>query len=111
MTTMTNRKSSPTASATLKAYQDKVRAQIQDGKAKLEQLQAKAKDMRGQAELSAITRLKAAKEDIDRKVQDLKTTHDADVARAKAGIDADVVAFKARIEEVGAKLKNRSARK
>jgi hypothetical protein len=96
MTTMTARNSSATARTTLRAYQEKVRAQIQDGKAKLEQLEAKAKDKRAQAEISAITRLKTAREDIKRKVQDLKTTHDARVARAKAGIDADV--WRSRLE-------------
>jgi division protein CdvB (Snf7/Vps24/ESCRT-III family) len=94
----------PTASATLRAYEDKVNRQIQESKTKLEQLEAKAKEKRAQAELNAINSLKDTRENIQRKVQDLKTTHENHMARAQTAIDADLAAFKARIEELGATL-------
>jgi hypothetical protein len=94
----------PTASATLKVYEDKVNAQIQKSKTKLEQLEAKAKEKSAQAELNAINSLKGTKENIQRKVQDLRTTNENQMARAQTAIDADVTAFKTRIEEVSAKL-------
>jgi uncharacterized coiled-coil DUF342 family protein len=94
----------PTASATLRAYEDKVNTQIQESKTKLEQLEAKAKEKRAQAELNAINSLKDTRENIQRKVQDLKTTHENHMARAQTAIDADLAAFKARIEELGATL-------
>jgi uncharacterized coiled-coil DUF342 family protein len=93
-----------TASATLKAYENKVNAQIQEGKAKLEQLEAKAKQKSAQAELNAINSLKGQRENIQRKVQDLRTTNENQIARAQTAIDADVAAFKARIEDLSAKL-------
>jgi len=40
--------------STLKAYEDKVRAQVQEGKAKLEQFEAKAREKHAQAEISAM---------------------------------------------------------
>src|SRR5262245_16999844 len=97
------------AGAAFKAFEDKVTAQVQEGKARLEQLEAKEKG--AQSELDAINSLKATKENIHRKVQDLKTTHEDHVARAQAAIDADVAAFKARIEELNAKLKFQSEKK
>jgi hypothetical protein len=101
----------PKASATLKAFEDKVTAQVQEGKAKLEQLEAKAKEQGAQSELDAISGLKATKENIHRKVQDLKTTHEDHMARAQTAIDSDVAAFKTRIAELGAKLKTEPAKK
>jgi chromosome segregation ATPase len=101
----------PTASTTLKAYEDKVNSQIQEGKAKLEQLEAKAKQKSAQAELNAINSLKGTRENIQRKVQELKTTHENRMAAAQTAIDADVAAFKARIEELRAKLQTESATK
>src|SRR5262249_22499135 len=82
-----------TASSTLKTYEDKVRAQMQDAKTRLEQFEAKAKEKGAQAEVAAVNNLKTAKANIDRKLQDLKKTHDAYVTRAKADIDADVATF------------------
>jgi hypothetical protein len=101
----------PAANAALKTYQDKVRAQIQEGKTKLEQLATKAKEHGAQAELNAINTLKSTRENIDRKLQDLQTTHDNNMAHAKAAIDTDVVAFNARIVQLSAKLKTEPAKK
>jgi uncharacterized coiled-coil DUF342 family protein len=100
-----------TPKATLKAFEDKVTAQVQEGKAKLEQLEAKARETGAQSALDAINSLKATRENIHRKVQDLKTTHEDHMARAQTAIDADVAAFKTRIEQLGAKLKPESAKK
>ena len=105
MATTTTTSTSHTASETLKAYEDKIKAQIGDAKVKLEQFEAKAKDKRAQAETAAIDHLKAVKENIDRRLQDLKTTHASSVARAKSEIDAEVAKFKASIDELGAKFK------
>ena len=101
----------PKASATLKSFEDKVTAQVQEGKAKLQQLEAKAREKGAQSELDAINSLKATRENIHRKVQDLKTTHEDHMARAQTAIDADVASFRTRIEELGAKLKTEPAKK
>jgi hypothetical protein len=52
-----------------------------------------------------VSHLKTAKQDIDRKLEDLKGTHDTHVARAKSEIEAAVAKFKASVDELGAKFK------
>jgi hypothetical protein len=92
-------------SATLKAYEDKINAQIQEAKTRLEQYEAKAKQQGAQAEIGAIDNLKTAKQSIDRKLQDLKTTHETQVARARADIDAAVVRLRTSLDELAAKFR------
>jgi DnaJ-domain-containing protein 1 len=92
----------PTSSS-LSAFEEKVRAEVEQAKTKLEQFEAKAKERRSEAETATINRVKAAKQDIDRRLRDLKATHDVDVAHAKSDIEAAVAKFKASIAELGAK--------
>jgi len=105
MTTTPTQSGPGAQNATLKAYEDKVRAQLQEGKAKLDQLNAKAKEKQAQAEIDVVSRLNATKQNIEKKLQDLKTTADAQVSRAKADIDADVASFKSSINELASKIK------
>jgi hypothetical protein len=100
-----------TAAATIKAYADKITADIQQGKAMLEQLEAKAKAKRADGEITTIHRLKAANETIQQKVQDLKNAHESNVATVKADIDAKIASFKSAIADLGTKLETRFAQK
>jgi gas vesicle protein len=90
---------------TLKAFEDKIQAQIDGAKTKLQQFEATAKAKGSAAETATVNNLKTTKQNIDRKLQDLKTTHDTHVAHAKSDIEADVAKFKASVEELGAKFK------
>jgi len=105
---MTNEK---VPNPTLKAYEERIRAQVDETKAKLTQYETQAKEMRAQAEVSTIDNLKTAKETIDRKLHDLKTTQDAHVEHAKADIDASVARFKTSVDELGAKVKMQHSKK
>jgi hypothetical protein len=98
------------ASATLKAYEDKISAQLSNAKASIDQLEAKAKDAKANAEIGTINGLKTAKGNIARRIQDLKTTSAANVSRAKAEIDSDVALLRAGVDEVAAKVKSRPAK-
>jgi len=100
-----------TTAATIKAYVDKITADIQQGKAVLEQLEAKARSKRADAEIAAIDRLKAANRTIEQKVHDLKNAHESHVQRAKADIDAEIASFKSTIEDLGTRLKAQFAQK
>jgi hypothetical protein len=89
----------PTSGSTLQAYEDKIAAQIHAANARIDGFEARAKPRRAQAEITAIKGLKAARQEIERKMVDLKTTRDAQVARAKVDIDAAIVAFQASLED------------
>jgi F0F1-type ATP synthase membrane subunit b/b' len=88
------------AAERLKAYADKVRAQINDAKARLQQFETTAKEKRAQAETAALNSLTAVKENIERKLHDLATTHESRVAQAKSDIEAEVAKFKSSVEKL-----------
>ena len=90
-------------SSSLHEFEERVRAQVEQAKTKLEQFEARAKEKGSTAETETINRLKAAKQDIDRKIRDLKATQDVHVAHAKSDIEAAVAKFKASIAELGTK--------
>jgi len=107
--TTTKTKTSPSAAGdAIKAYADKAAAQVLEGKANLEQLEAKAKAGKVVAEIAAIKGLVSASDNIGRKLNDLKTTHASNVPRAKADIAAEVVLFKAGIDAIGRRLNSSS---
>jgi len=108
---MTTANAHGSVSSTIKSYQDKIAAQMRDAKAKLEQFEATAKGKSAQQEAAAIGSLKAAKQNIERKLQDIKTTNATLVSRAKADIDADVAMFKASIDELATRVKTPSGKK
>jgi hypothetical protein len=83
----------------LQAYEDKIVALIHAASARIDEFEAMAKPRRAHAEMTAINGLKAARQNIDRMLDGLKTTRDAQVARAKADIDAAIVAFQAALED------------
>jgi len=105
MTTINTPGGTSAQNATLKAYEDKIRAQLQEAKAKLDLLDARARETKSRTELTALGYLKKNKENIDQKLQDLKAAHDTHISRAKADIDQHVASLKASIDEIAAKVK------
>jgi hypothetical protein len=91
----------------MKAYQDKVKAQLQESKALLSGMEAHAKGKLAQAEIDAIHRLTAKREEIEKKVHhDLKPGAEVAIAtKVKADIDAEVAKFKTSLEQLSAKVK------
>jgi len=89
-------------SATLKAYEDKVNAQIRDAKAKLDQFDAKAATQRTQAEDKAIEQLKTTRQNLEQKVRELKTTQGANLDRAQGDISAEVAKLHTSIDKLTA---------
>ena len=97
--------------AEIKAYQEKVNAQLQEAKALLNGFEAHAKGKLAQSEIDAISRLKAKHQEIDKKVhQDLKVTGGVAVAaKVKSDIDAEIARFKASLDQLAAKVKSQPA--
>jgi len=94
--------------AEIKAYQDKINAQLQEAKALLNGFEAHAKGKMAQSEIDAIARLKAKHQEIEKKVHhDLKTAGEVAVAaKVKADIDAEVAKFKTSVDQLAAKFKS-----
>jgi hypothetical protein len=95
----------PASSALVKAYQDMIGAQLREAKARLDVIEAIARQKKAQAEIAAIANLNAARHRIEARSKDLKTTHESNVSRAKAEIQADVSNLKGSIEEIAARFK------
>ena len=95
----------------IKAYEQKISAQLQEAKAVLKGIEAHAKGKLAQAEIDAINRLKAMHLEIEKKVNhDLKVAEAATlVAKVKADIDAEMIKFKAALDQLAAKVKGQPA--
>jgi len=90
-------------SALDKAYEEKVSAQLQQVKAKLDELVARGKGTTAQAEIDVINHLKAKHSEIEKKRQDLKTSGDAKLEQIKAEIEADIAKLRTSLEQATAK--------
>jgi hypothetical protein len=89
----------PGTAATLQVYEEKIAAQIHAANTRIDEFEANAKRRRAQAEIAAIDGLKAARQKIEGMLADLEKTRDAQVVRAKADVDAAIVAFQASLED------------
>ena len=87
------------------SLEDAIGTQMREAKAKLEQFAATAKGKGAQVQAAAITGLNTAKQYIDQKVQDLKTTSEQHRPRAKADIAAGVATFKASVDKLAGSFK------
>lgn len=83
----------------LKPYEDKIVAKIRGVSARIDEIETTTKAKRAQAEIAAISRLKTAREGIETKLNELRTTHAPQVARAKGEIDAAVVKLERALED------------
>jgi hypothetical protein len=97
--------------AEIKAYQEKINAQLQEAKAVLNGLEAHAKGKLAQSEIDAINRLKAKHQEIEKKVhKDLKTAGEVAVAaKVKTDVDSEMSRFKSSLDQLSAKIKSQSA--
>ena len=94
--------------AEIKAYQEKINAQLLEAKALLNGFEAHAKGKLAQSEIDTIARLKAKNQEIDKKLHhDLKTAGEVAVAaKVKADIDAEMAKFKTSVDQLAAKFKS-----
>ena len=97
--------------AEIKAYQEKIGAQLQEAKAVLNGVEAHAKGKLAQSEIDTISRLKAKHQEIDKKVHhDLKVAGEVTVAaKIKSDIEAEMTKFKASVDQLSAKVKGQPA--
>jgi hypothetical protein len=93
--------------AEVKAYQEKINAQLHEAKALLDGFEAHTKGKLAQSEIDAISRLKAKHQEIEKKVHhDLKTAGEVAIAsKVKSDIDGEIAKFKTSVAELSAKAK------
>lgn len=99
------------AQPTLADYEKRVVAQIEEAEARIAKFEEKAKESRLKAEISAIDRLKVARENLEKKLQGLSTTSQANVVRAKADIDAAAATLKQSLDQFARTLAALSEKK
>jgi hypothetical protein len=97
----------------VKAYQEKVDAQLHEAKALLDGFEAHVKGKLAQSEIDTISRLKVKHQEIDKKVHhDLKTAGEVAVAaKVKSDIDAEIAKFKSSLAQLAAKVKSQQPRR
>lgn len=95
----------------VKAYHERVDAQLHEAKALLDGIQAHAKGKLAQSEIDVISRMKAKHQEIEKKVHhDLKTAGEVAVAaKVKSDIDSEITKFRASLDQLAAKVKNQTA--
>lgn len=95
----------------IKAYQEKVSAQLQEARSLLNGFEAQAKGKLAQSEIDTIAHLKAKNQEIDKKVHlDLKAAGAVAVAeKIKSDIDGEIAKFKTSLNQLNAKLKSQPA--
>lgn len=98
-------------SAQIKAFEEKVSAQLQEAKTQIEGIEARAKGTMAQAEIDALNGIKTKRQEIDKKRQDLKTSGEAKAAQLRTEIEADMAKLKVSLDQFGAKVKSQSATK
>jgi hypothetical protein len=98
-------------SAGVKAFEDKVSAQLHEAKSQIAEIESRAKGQMAQAETDTINGFKAKSQEIDKKRQDLKASSGEKAAQIKAEIEAGAAKLKASVEQFGAKLKSHAAAK
>jgi uncharacterized protein involved in exopolysaccharide biosynthesis len=95
--------------AELKAFEDKIEAQLREAKAKLDQLEAQRKEQRADAEIKAINAFRTQQHELEKKRQELKTVGEAKMGQLKAEIEAGLAKLKTLENEVSAKIKTHHA--
>jgi formate hydrogenlyase transcriptional activator len=88
----------------MKAFEEKVSAQLQEAKAKIDEIEAQVKGKLAQAEIDAIKFFKTTRQEIDKKRQDLRASSETRAAQLKAEIEADVAKLKTSLEQFSTKV-------
>jgi hypothetical protein len=94
--------------AEVKAYQEKINAQLHEAKALLDGFEAHAKGKLAQSEIDAISRLKTKHQEIETKVHhDLNTAGAVAIgAKVKSDLDTEIAKFKTSVAQLSAKAKS-----
>jgi response regulator of citrate/malate metabolism len=88
-----------------KTFEENVSAQLEKSKSQMTEIETLAKGKASQTALDAIAGLKNKKQEIEKKVQGLKTSTDT---KAKAAIETDLAKFNEALGQVATSLKSQT---
>jgi len=91
-----------------KAEKERIDARLQEARAKLDGLAATAKEKKAQAEIDAIAALKAKRDEIHTRLQELSSAGDAKASQIKAEVEAKLASFETEVTNLAARLKAHS---
>ena len=89
----------------LRAYEEKISAELHEVKARIELFEAQAKGKKADLQIAAIKTLKAMKHAIDKSFQELKTASEARTSQLKVDLDAQLAKLKSALEDFAGKFK------
>jgi hypothetical protein len=91
--------------AQIKAYEEKIRAELQKARAELVELEARAESDFAQAQIDLLKDAKAFQTEIEEKLHELKKTGAANAEQVKAYIDPKMAKLKSSLAELAGKIK------
>jgi F0F1-type ATP synthase epsilon subunit len=89
-------------------FKENVTGQLEKTKSQMQEIETLAKGVASQTELDTINTLKNKKLELEKKLQDLKTSTDT---KAEAEIEADLAKLNVLLGQVATKLKSHAASK
>src|SRR5262252_7642038 len=91
-----------------KAEKEKIDARMQQARAQLDGLEATAKERKAQTEIDAIAALKAKRDEIHTRLQQLSATGDAKASQTKAELEAKLASLETEVSNLATRLKAQS---
>lgn len=88
-----------------KARKEQIEARLLQAKAKLDELEATAKERKAHAEIETIKALRAKGDEIQEGMQAFKAVGEAKISQVKTEIGAKVAAFEEEVSKLATKLK------
>jgi len=91
-----------------KAEQEKIRAKLEQAVARLAEMDATARKEKAQTVIDAIIALRARKDEIQTRIQELRDANAARASVLRAEIEAKLANFEEEVSKQAAKLKSQS---
>jgi len=92
-----------------KAEAEKIKAKLQEALARLDEMDATARQQKAQAVTDAIVKLRARRDEIQTRLRELKDANAASIALTRAEIEERLADFEEEVSKVAARLKSQTA--
>jgi capsule polysaccharide export protein KpsE/RkpR len=93
-------------SETLKAFEEKLRTQLQQTKSQLEAFESSAKSTMTRAEIETIHHLQTMRQEIEKKHRELKIAGEEKVQQVRTELDAEMTKLKTSLQQLATILRS-----